>query len=106
MPVTGTDKFPKFEVIETLVTFAKNSMFSFHANEPQVFLPQPTSTVPEPVSLPVAKVIARLLNIVPAPSKILTEPNDVVEETPVGNTLCSGSPVAVPADAVTDTPVG
>ena len=39
VPVTGTVKFPKFDVIETLVTFAKTSIFSFHANEPQVFLP-------------------------------------------------------------------
>ena len=51
-------------------------MFSFQANEPQVFLPQPASTVPDPVSSPTAKETDKLPKTTPAPSSIASAPDN------------------------------
>ena len=90
--------------IESPLTLVINSIFSFHANEPQVLLPQPASTVPDPASSPTAKETDKLPRTTPAPSSIAKAPDSCVSnETPVGETTCSGSATGVPKAAVSVT---
>jgi len=56
------------------VTLTSCVMFSFQAKDPHVDLPQPASTVPDAVSVPVAKDVVKLARVTPAPSSTLTVP--------------------------------
>ena len=67
---------PRDVDIETPVTLTSCVMFSFHAKEPQVFLPHPASTVPDPVSSPTAKETDKLPKTTPAPSSIANAPDN------------------------------
>ena len=60
--------------IDSPVTLAKNSIFSPHWKDPQVFLPQPASTVVITVSVPSANDISTPVGITPWPSLTETVP--------------------------------
>ena len=65
------------------MTLTSCVIFSFQAKEPHVFLPQPASTVPDAVSVPVANDVVKLERVTSVPYSILEEPKVNEDMTPV-----------------------
>jgi len=69
--------------IVTPVTLTSCVIFSFQAKDPHVDLPQPASTVPDAVSVPVANDVVKLERVTSVPSSILVVPKLKDDVTPV-----------------------
>jgi len=65
------------------VTLTSCVMFSFQAKDPHVDLPQPASTVPDALSVPVANDVVKLDRVTSVPSSILEVPKSNEDVTPV-----------------------